>query len=242
MDGEVKDEEAVAAEIEQMLVAAWKKFCDYYNEKAPEYRNSWEPGPLNEKDAKESHWICWNENDLTFHIGRFFYDILSTKKEEKFSNIEMHFEKKVDSINFKGYEFENRLEKLKGRLIRKGVIKKGKSKEGGGPKVDMIIAYEHSKDSFLLCAEVKYFHCASRKGVPNPEICNDIEKLKALKDYKIAKRAVFMLFDDYYWYKRGGKTAKKIEDKLKRIEQEKNDITVLSYRSEAKMCGFRPDC
>jgi len=80
----------------------------------------------------KSYWICCDEHDLVFHIGRFFYDILKEKKESLFSNIEIHFEKKVNSINFEGYEFKNRLEKLNKKLISKGVIKKGKSKKGEG--------------------------------------------------------------------------------------------------------------
>ena len=103
--------EDIANEIQQTLKEAWEKFCDYYNKKAPEYPKLWE---FNEKKAKESHWICWNEYDLMYHIGRLFYDILSEKKEKegKYSNIEIHFEKNVNRNNFKGYEFEDRLGKL----------------------------------------------------------------------------------------------------------------------------------
>lgn len=230
---DIPDEEAVAEEIERMLKKAWKKFCDYYDKKVPEYPTSW---GFNKKEAKESHWICWNEYDLTFRIGRFFYDILRKKKEEKFSNIEIHFEKKVDSINFKGYEFENRLEELKERLISKGVIKKGKSKEGGGPKVDMIVAYEDKNIPFLLCAEVKYFHGPCRYETPIQKIDVDIEKLKAIRDCRIAERIVFMLFDDYYWYT-DEKTANAIQERLDEIQRD--GITVLSHRSEAKLEKYK---
>jgi len=229
---DIPDEEAVAEEIEKMLVEAWKKFFGYYKEKAPKYRESWPlelNEKLNEKDAKDSHWICWDEYDLMFHIGRFFYDILRKKKEEKFSNIEIHFEKMVNSNNFKDYKFEDRdwLEKLKGKL------------DGKEPKVDMIIAYEDKNSPFLLCAEVKCLHYGT---TPIELIRADTRKLKAIRELGIAKRAVFMLFDDYYWYKRGRKTVKKIEDELDKIKKEENDIKVLYYKSEAKMCEFRPDC
>ena len=225
----------MVAQTEQMLVEAWEKFCDYYDTKAPKYRRNWRP-ELNEKQAKESHWICWNEYDLTVHIGRFFYDILSKKKEEEFLNIEVHLEKNVNYTNFNGYEFNGELEGFINRLKQKGVIKKR------GPKIDMIVACEDSNASFLLCAEVKYFHYASKRynKTPIQKINADIEKLKAIRDYKIAKRVVFMLFDDYYWYT-DEKAANAIQERLDEIRHE-DGITVLFHTSEAKMCGFRPDC
>lgn len=205
-------------QIEQMLKDAWEKFCDYYDKNAPQYRENWRPN-LSEEQAKDSHWICWNEYDLMFHIGRFFYDFLSDKKEKEFSNIEVHFEKNVSPDSFENYKFANRLGKLKKKLKK-------------WPKVDMIIAYEDRKDPFLLCAEVKYFHSSQHQN-PIKLINDDIEKLKALKDCKIAKRVVFTLFDDYYWYKRGKKTITKIQQKVKEIR--KDGITVLDHTSKAKI-------
>ena len=219
--------EDIAKQIEQMLVDAWNKFFDdYYNKKVPEYPKLWR---LNEKDAKESHWICWNEYDLMFYIGRLFYDILTKKKEEEFSNIEIHFEKNVNSINFKGYKFEGRLDELKNKLKMKR-----------GPKVDMIVAYEDRNDSFLLCAEVKCFHSASEhfQKTPIQKIDEDIEKLKAIRDCEIAKRVVFMLFDDYYWYT-DEKIANDIKHKLNSIEKDEKGITVLSSSSKAKLEKYK---
>jgi hypothetical protein len=135
----------MVTQIEQMLVESWRKFCDYYDTRATRYQDSCRP-PLDRAGALKSHWICWDENDLTFHIGRFFYDILKEKQENLFSNIEIHFEKKVDRDNFPGYEFENKLDELKTRLGMKE-----------GPKVDLIVAYENRPYRFLLCAEVKCF-------------------------------------------------------------------------------------
>jgi hypothetical protein len=206
--------------IENMLEEAWERFLNYYNEKAPEYRENWRP-MLNEKQAKDSHWICWNENDLTFYIGRFFYEILRDQEKE-FSNIEIHFEKNVNLTNFKGYMFEGRLDELKKNLKMKR-----------GPKVDMIVAYEDRNDSFLLCAEVKYFHSAVRYNTtPNDLINADIKKLKAIRDFGIAKRVVFILFDDYYWCN-DGETANAIQQRLNEIRQD--GITVLFHTSEAKL-------
>jgi len=217
----------MVTQIEQMLVEAWNKFCVYYYTKAPLYRDSWRPKFEEEKQAKDSHWICWDEHDLMFHIGRFFYDILKEKKESLFSNIEIHFEKKVNHINFSDdYVFANRLDELNERL-------------GRWPKVDMIVAKENSNASLLLCAEAKCFRFPTdwRKAIKD-----DIKKLRVYRDLGIAKKVVFILFDDYYWYKQGGKAMKRIEDELEKIKKEENGITLLYYKSEAKMCGFRPDC
>jgi len=162
----------MVTQIERMLVEAWEKFCDYYDTKAPRYQESWRP-ELDRAGALISHWICWDEYDLAFHIGRFFYDILKEKKESLFSNIEMHFEKKVDHINFPDdYVFADRLDELRERL-------------GRWTKVDMIVAYDNIPYRFLLCAEVKCF-----RGPPNyhdnetpiDKINADIEKLKALRE------------------------------------------------------------
>ena len=115
----------MVTQIEQMLVEAWEKFCHYYDTKAPRYQDSWLP-KLKKEQAKESHWICWDENDLTFHIGRFFYDILKEKKESLFSNIEIHLEKLLDPRQFRDYLFLNRLKTRKlGKLGKLGTVTNG---------------------------------------------------------------------------------------------------------------------
>jgi hypothetical protein len=214
--------------IENLLKEAWEKFCDYYDTKAPRYRKSWLPKLKKEKDA---HWICWNEYDLTFHIGRFFYDILKKKEGREFSNIEIHFEKNVNFTNFKDYDFfkpeKDKLEKFKEELKKIGRKR--------GPKVDMIVAYEDKSSPFLLCAEVKHFHYASERynEKPDEKIDVDIKKLKVIRDCGIAKRIVFMLFDDYYWYN-DEEIANAIQQRLDEIRNE-NGITVLFHKSEAKL-------
>jgi len=213
----------MVTQIEQMLVEAWGRFCDYYDTKAPRYQDSWRPPIVDRAGALESHWICWNEKDLTFHIGRFFYDILKEKKESLFSNIEIHFEKPLDRINFPDdYVFANRLGDLSARL-------------GRCPEVDMIVAYENRPYRLLLCAEAKCFHCAPRGG-PIPVINEDIKRLIAIGDLGIAKEVVFILFDDYY-YCHDKKTANKIQQRLDEIRNE-NGITVLFHTSEAKLENY----
>jgi len=219
----------MVTQIEQMLVEAWGKFCDYYDTKVPRYQDSWwRPEKLDRAGALESHWICWNEKDLTFHIGRFFYDILKEKKESLFSNIEIHFEKKVNHINFPDdYVFANRLDELRARL--------GMNE---GPEVDMIVAYDNRPYRLLLCAEAKCFRYSTDW---EKAINEDIKKLRAYRDCKIAQKVVFILFDDYYWC-HDKKTASNIQERLDEIRNEEirneNGITVLFHTSEAKLENY----
>ena len=212
--------EDIAKEIQQMLGEAWKFFCDYYDKKVLEYIKS--------REDTEDYWICWNEYDLMFHIGRFFHDILTKGEEKKYANIEIHFEKNVNITNFKGYTFEGRLDELKNKLEMKN-----------GPKVDMIIAYEDKDEPFLLCAEVKCFHGPSERYGKKPieKIREDIKKLKAIRDCEIAKRVVFILFDDYYWNTKK-ETANEIKHELERIEKDEG-IKVLFHSSEAKLEKYK---
>ena len=213
----------MVTQIEQMLLEAWGKFCDYYDTKAPQYRDICQ---LDKQQAREAHWICWDESDLMLHIGRFFYDILKEKKESLFSNIEMHFEKNVTPANFPGQEFENRLGELRERLNK-------------WPKIDMIVAYEDNSSTFLLCAEVKHFHGPPNyhnNETPLQKIDADIAKLIAIRDLGIAKKVVFVLFDDYYWCN-DENTANAIQQKLDEIRNE-NGITVLFHTSEAKLENY----
>lgn len=213
----------MVTQIELMLVEAWEKFCDYYDTRAPRYQDSWRP-PLDRAGALISHWVCWDENDLTFHIGRFFYSILKDKQESLFSNIEMHYEKKIDRGNFAGYVFENELDELKTRLGMKE-----------GPKVDLIAAYENRPYRFLLCAEAKCFRGGRFPTDPIDVINKDIVKLIAIRDLRISHRIVFVLFDDYYWCN-DVNTANAIQQRLNEIQQD--GITVLFHTSEAKLENY----
>ena len=45
--------------IKKIMENTWKMFCEYYDCQASKYSK-----PLTGKEAKDSHWICWNESDL----------------------------------------------------------------------------------------------------------------------------------------------------------------------------------
>lgn len=210
-------EKTIIEEIEKMIADAWDEFKTYYDNKAPEYSKKWK-GPRGE--PQKDHWICWDEHDLCFQIGRFFYDKLNKEKEknEDFSDIEIHFEKKLDTINFGGFKFEDKLDKL---ILKDFGMKKG-------PKIDLIIAHESSDEPFLLCAEVKCF----RTTVSDAEIDKDIEKLRIIKEEGIAEEVVFMVFDDYYF------TQKRTGDKIESIKSKASNkgVKVLYHNSKKKLC------
>ena len=101
-----------ASEIQNTLIESWHNFINYYNKLAPEYSRG-----LSKEEKETSHWICWNEYDLMFHIGKRFYNILSYKQGSSDLNTQIHFEKNINKSNFEGYTFENRLDELKEKLV-----------------------------------------------------------------------------------------------------------------------------
>ena len=207
-----------ASKIEKIMGKTWKKFVKYYDCKAFEYSKSL----ANIDEAKDSHWICWNESDLMVQFGRFFYDQLNDPN----SNIEMHFDKKLNRSNFKGYVFENKLEELKKNLRRE-------------PKLDLIITPEDSVGPFLICAEAKYFHYSAEsmshhKLTVEGVIKKDIETLLEIKKLNIAERIVFIIFDDYYYLNEPNK-HNKINNMLKNC----GEIKILSHNSSAKVKYWR---
>jgi hypothetical protein len=82
---------------------------------------------------------------------------------------------------------------------------------------------------------VKYFHSASERYQKKPieKIRSDIDKLKAIRDCEIAKRVVFMLFDDYYWFANEN-TANDIKNELEKYKKDEK-IRVLSCNSKRKL-------
>jgi arginine utilization protein RocB len=110
-----------------------------------------------------------------------------------------------------------------------------REKLGRTPKPDLIIAQENSPESFLLCAEAKCFHAAveavSRGGrTIKDEIEKDIETLRQLKQLRIAKKVVFMLFDDYY-YLREKQKMEEIKSWLVKLP----DVKKLYHDTRAKI-------
>jgi len=198
----------------EIMEDAWRIFCKYYDRKASKYSK-----PLDKKEAKDSHWICWNESDLMVQFARFFYKELGRID----SNIEMHFDKNLNRSSFPDYDFVNKLPKLKNSLSRV-------------PKIDLIITREDSFKSFLICGEAKYFHCSVESVSRNTQtvegdIKKDFKTLLKIKELGIAENVVFIIFDDYYYLNEPEK-YKKIKNLL---EKHNKKIKILYHNSRAKL-------
>ena len=98
----------------------------------------------------------------------------------------------------------------------------------------MIVTDELSTDSFLLCAELKFFHGPTWYESPVQQINRDIKKLKALKEGKISQKVLFILLDDYY-YCTDKKTSEDIMNKISEIEKYEKDISVLYSDTRSKL-------
>jgi len=230
----------MVTQIEQMLVEAWGKFCDYYDTKAHKYLKRL-PVTLNKKEkdkqAKDSHWICWNESDLMVHLGRYFYDRrrIESVSNEEFLNIEMHFDKNLNYANFKGYSFEDKLWRANEdcyRLLEKEL--RSSEFPRNFPKLDLIIAREDSVDPFLLCAEAKCFHSSARNGPVDKKIEKDIITLASIKKLEITEKIAYIIFDDYYYNRRNPKDLKKISDDYAENYNIKDELIILHHTSRQK--------
>ena len=92
-----------------------------------------------EEELADNHIICWEEADVPFQLGRFFYQ---GKDDGKY---EFHLEMKLSPRNFDGYKFADNgnLEKVKEKLGRNAII-------------DFIVE-DGSDDLLSACGEAKYF-------------------------------------------------------------------------------------
>jgi len=200
--------------IEKMVENAWEMFCKHYDCKVPKYSKS-----LDVEEAKDSHWICWNESDLMLQFGKFFYKELDKIN----SSIEMHLDKNLAPYGFGDFDFADKLPELRKSLDRY-------------PKPDLIITSEDSVGPFLICGEAKYFHCSVEginRGRETAEgvIEKDLKTLLKIKELDIAKKVVFIIFDDYYYLNEPEK-CKKIKDLLGKYNKK---IKILYHDSRAKL-------
>jgi hypothetical protein len=212
--------------IESILVDAWNEFKKNYDKKAPEYLRKYlrqysnSLGNRKKVKAKDDHWICWNESDLMVLIGHFVYKQI--EEESDLQDIELHFDKRISLTNFEDYDFKGNLPKLKEKL-------------GRFPKVDLIITQEDKLNPFLLCAEAKLFHYELKTAGGQKDIVDAIEKdiktLLTIKELDIAKKVVFILFDDYY-YLHAQQELEKIGPLLSEFELDNN--TILRHNTQAK--------
>ena len=230
--------------IESMLEESWEKFKNYFNDNAAkysrEYFNELISKGWTEKKAKkevnDSHWICWNEDDLMVHLGRYFYilrDIESDSNKE-FLKVEMHFNKNLNHSNFGGYSFDRKL-KNAGELEEElNKFNKPDDQHHKYPKLDLIITSEDDDGPFLLCAEAKCFHANVMYGNVEKAIEKDIKTLSAIEKLEITKKVAYIIFDDYY-YNRKPNNLKEIAEHYSKEHGVGDKLKILHHDSKSKL-------
>jgi len=230
--------------IENMLEEAWKNFIEYFDSNASKYSREYYDKRLRElgekevkivkTEVKKSHWICWNEFDLMVQLSRYFYSQreIESVSNEDFLNIEMHFDKNLNSYNFEDYSFENKLWPAHDDLKKE--LNKSCNFPRDFPKLDLIISCEDNFGPFLLCAEAKCFHTSVRGSSVDEAIEKDIISLSAIKKLGITKNIAYIIFDDYY-YISGRKKIKEIIAHYSEKHKIKNKLKILYHNSKSKL-------
>lgn len=222
--------------VENMLEEAWKKFMKYFDSNASRYSHEYFDNlsqTLGEKkvkkEVKNSHWICWNESDLMVQLSRYFYHQrkIGSVSNKEFLNIEMHFDKNLNSYNFRGYSFENKL------WPEHNDLKKELDKSRNFPKLDLIITCEDNYGPFLLCAEAKHFHTSIGRRA-DEAIEKDIITLSAIKKLGITENIAYIIFDDYYHIS-GRKDLRKLTFDYSKKHNIENELKILYHDSKSKL-------
>ncbi len=167
-------------EVIKRLEGSWKTLSDRIDRANKEFLKS-----KDEEDLAHNHFICWEEADVPFQLGRFFYP------ERDDGRYEFHLEMRLTPKNFDGYVFSDN-----GNLA--------KVQDKFGKKVDVDFLVEDREDELLsVCGEAKYFRY-SIEGVAHGRrnlleaIKEDYERLKTFSKYEICRHTVYAVLDKYY--------------------------------------------
>ncbi|MCL5989183.1 MAG: hypothetical protein M1166_02495 [Candidatus Thermoplasmatota archaeon] len=168
------------SEVVKRLQNAWEMLSDRIDRAHKEFLKD-----ADEEDLAESHFICWEEADVPFQLGRFFY---SEKDDGKY---EFHLEMNLKSKNFEGYEFSDN-----------GNLSKVQEKLGKNARIDFLVAGP-TNDIFPVCGEAKYFRYPI-EGISRgtrtitDAIEEDFEKLRTFLKYEVCQNTVYAVLDKYY--------------------------------------------
>ncbi len=163
-----------------------------------------------EEDLANNHFICWEEADVPFQLGRYFYP------ERDDGRYEFHLEMRLTPNNFDGYTFSDNgnLAKVQHKL---------------GKKVDIDFLVEDREDELLsVCGEANYFRYKI-EGVSHGRrtlleaIEEDYERLKTFSQYKICRHTVYAVLDKHY-HRSDPKLWNKAKSLLKKMRE--SGITV----------------
>lgn len=189
--------------MKKVLRDSVKEFIQWFNEEGREYFRQ-----------READWyICWNEHDLGFHLGRMLRKGMSKKPE--FRGYEIH---QCFKLNPNYFDVSEKNKKILENALS-AWRKFRESNKAKAPEVDLMVVNEIDPIPLLLAVELKHYHYDKRQwGVsPKEAFKKDLKKLKLLLRTKACELAAFVYLDDYYsWksknmYKRLVSFAKKYE-------------------------------
>jgi hypothetical protein len=184
-------------EVIVLLKKAWNLLEEYMKRETVNFA---EHQHIKESDAR--FIVCWEEADVPFQLGHFFYNV-----EDK-SNFDFHLEMNMRSRNFEDYTFTEGLEKVKKKF-------KGKTL-----RVDFLID-DKSLNRLEVIGEVKYFRYSIEnlsRGARDviTEIGKDFEKLRALRENGVCNHTVYVVMD-YYYHRNEPKTWNNIQNRLTKM-------------------------
>ena len=194
------------SEVVKRLENAWELLSDRIDQVHKEFLEH-----ATKEELSDNYFVCWEEADIPFQLGRFFYQ---DKDDGKYG---FHLEMHLTSRNFDGYKFSDN-----------GNLEKVKDKLGKNARIDFLVE-DGTVDLLSVCGEAKYFRY-SIEGVARggrtvlDSIEEDFEKLKAFTKYEICRYAVYTVLDKYY-HRNEPKTWSKVKAKLDKMSEA--GITVL---------------
>ena len=122
------------SEVVKRLENAWEMLSDRIDKAHKEFLKD-----ADEEDLADNHFICWEEADVPFQLGRFFYAVKDGR------DYGFHLEMNLKSRNFDGYKFSDN-----------GNLSKVRDKLRRNARIDFLVEGP-SNDIFSVCGEAKYF-------------------------------------------------------------------------------------
>ena len=168
------------AEVVKRLEKAWEMLSNRIDEENEKFLED-----ANEDQLAENYFVFWEESDVPFQLGRFFYLVNDDQKYV------FHVETHLKSSNFDSYRFANN-----------GNLERTRRALGKKAKVDFLID-DGSNDILVAIGEAKYFHYKV-EGVSRGaktvlgEVGKDFNRLTTFEKEKICRYTVFVVLDKYY--------------------------------------------
>ena len=167
-------------EVVKRLEKAWGLLSDRIDSAHEEFLED-----ADEEELADNHFVCWEEADVPFQLGRFFYH---GKNDGRY---EFHLEMNLKSRNFDGYKFSD-----------DGNLDEAREKLRKNARIDFLVE-DGTDDLLSVCGEAKYFRY-SIEGISRgtrtilDAIEDDFEKLKIFSKYDICRNTVYAVLDKYY--------------------------------------------